>query len=74
VISLEEYRRARAARLPEVRASEELLCVNLNPAPRNAIALSCYQSTMELSPELPEDYLVVRPEFMDRVYALASQI
>lgn len=73
VIYLDDYRKARAARLPALRAEEELLCVNWNPA-FGAIALSCYQSTQELSPELPDDHAAVQPEFMNRVYALASQI
>lgn len=73
VIYLEEYRKARAARLPAHRAEEELLCVNWNPA-FGAIAPFCYQSLRDLSPDLPDEHAVVQPEFMNRVFALASQI
>jgi hypothetical protein len=74
VIQLDDYRKARAARLPALRVEEEeLLCVNWNPA-FGAIALSCYRTPQELSPELPEENATVQPDFMTRVYALASQI
>jgi hypothetical protein len=73
VIDLENYRMARAAKLPVLRRDEELLCVNWNPA-FGAIALSCYQTPQELSPQLPEASAPIQPAFMDRVYALASQI
>ena len=73
VIYLDDYRKARAAQVPAVYSEEQLLCVNWNPA-FSAIALSCYQTPQELSPQLPDDYSAIRPEFMDRVYALASQI
>jgi hypothetical protein len=52
---------------------EEPLCVNWNPA-FSVIALSCYQTPQELSPQLPEDYVALEPAFLERVYALASQI
>jgi hypothetical protein len=73
VIYLDSYRKVRTAPLPVLRAEEQLLCVNWNPA-FGAIALSCYQTPQELSPELPDEGAVVQPEFMTRVYALASQI
>ncbi|HKU71472.1 MAG TPA: hypothetical protein VJQ51_11595 [Burkholderiales bacterium] len=73
VIYLDNYRKARAAPLPALRAEEQLLCVNWNPA-FGPIALSCYQTPQELSPELPEEKDLVTPDFMTRVYALASQI
>lgn len=76
VIDLEGYRRARAARRVEEwrRYDEELLCVNWNPAV-GLVALSCYRSPAELSPELPESFANFDlGAFLDRVYALASQI
>jgi hypothetical protein len=73
VIYLDDYRKVRTAPLPVLRAEEQLLCVNWNPA-FGAIALSCYQTPQELSPELPDEGAMVQPEFMTRVYALASQI
>ena len=73
VIYMDDYRKARAAQVPAMRGEQELLCVNWNPA-FGAIALSCYQTPQELSPKLPDEHAVLNPEFMDRVYALASQI
>ena len=73
VIYMDDYRKAQAAK-PAVRCSdEELLCVNWNPA-FGVIALSCYQTPQELSPQLPDESVQLEPDFMDRVYALASQI
>ena len=73
VIYLDDYRKAQAAKLAVSYREEELLCVNWNPA-FGAVALSCYQTPQELSPQLPDDHREVTPEFLDRVYALASQI
>ena len=73
VIYLDNYRKARATPLPALRAEEQLLCVNWNPA-FGSIALSCYRTPQELSPELPDEKDLVQPGFMTRVYALASQI
>ena len=73
VIYMDDYRKAQAVKLIGLRREEELLCVNWNPA-FGAIAMSCYQTPQELSPQLPEDSAVLQPAFMDRVYALASQI
>jgi hypothetical protein len=73
VIYLDEYRKTRAAPLPALYAEEQLLCVNWNPA-FGPIALSCYQTPQEMSPELPDERALVQPEFMTRVTALASQI
>ena len=37
--------------------------------------MSCYQTEQELSPQLPEDFSAVDvPAFLDRVYALATQV
>ncbi|OGA24709.1 MAG: hypothetical protein A3I02_02040 [Betaproteobacteria bacterium RIFCSPLOWO2_02_FULL_67_26] len=74
VIHLNDYRKAKTVK-PAVQAGidEEVLCVNWNPV-FSVVALSCYQTPQELSPNLPEDYAAVEPAFIDRVYALASQI
>lgn len=76
VIFLDEYRKAKAATRVEVaeRYDEELLCVNWNPAVR-LVAMSCFQTEQELSPQLPDDLSKIDAGvFLDRVYALASQI
>ena len=75
VIFLDEYRKAKAAKSAEhVRYDEDLLCVNWNPAV-GLVAMSCYQTERELSPQLPEDFSAVDvPAFLDRVYALATQV
>ena len=75
VIYLDEYRKAKAINVAERRrGDEELLCVNWNPAVA-ALAKSCFQTEQELSPELPEDFSAFNvEEFLDRVYALASQV
>lgn len=75
LIYLDDYRRAKSAKPVEYgRYDEELLCVNWNPAV-SVIAQSSYQRPQELSPALPEDFTAVDVQaFMDRVYALASQI
>lgn len=75
IIYMDDYRKAKALKLPARRRyDEELMCVNWNPA-IGVIAMSCYQTAQELSPELPEDLATVDVDaFLDRVYALASQI
>lgn len=73
LIQLDEYRKARTAAKRVHREDEELLCVNWNPAV-SLVALASFQRPQELSPRLPDDYAAVEPGFMDRVYALASQI
>jgi hypothetical protein len=76
VIYLDDYRKAKAAKRVEAaeRYDEELLCVNWNPAVR-LVAMSCFQTEQELSPKLPEDMSTIDAgAFLDRVYALASQI
>lgn len=75
VIYMDDYRKAKAVRVSEHRRyDEELLCVNWNPA-IGVMAMSCYQTTQELSPQLPENFSDVDVKaFLDRVYALASQI
>ena len=76
IISLDEYRKAREAKRAgkTQRYDEELLCVNSNPAV-SLVAMTCFQTERELSPELPEDFSKIDAgAFLDRVYALASQI
>jgi hypothetical protein len=73
LIQLDDYRKARTAAKGAHREEEELLCANWNPAV-GLVALSSFQRPQELSPRLPDDYAALEPGFMDRVYALASQI
>jgi hypothetical protein len=75
LVYLDDYRKAKAAKPVEYgRYDEELLCVNWNPAV-SVVALTSYQTEQELSPNLPEDFTAVDVQaFMNRVYALASQI
>lgn len=75
VIYMDDYRKAKAAKPAERRRyDEDLLCVNWNPSV-GLVALSCYQTEQELSPQLPEDFTAVDvPAFLDRVYALATQV
>lgn len=73
VIYMDDYRMARAAKAARTRHDEELLCVNWNPA-FSTIALACYQTPQELSPQLPEGSAPIDQAFLDRVHALASQI
>jgi hypothetical protein len=75
VIFMDEYRKAKALDVAASRQYDEaLLCVNWNPA-IGAVAMSSYQTPQELSPSLPEDFSNTPVEaFLDRVYALATQI
>jgi hypothetical protein len=75
VIYMDDYRKAQAMTVASHgRYDEELLCVNWNPAIR-VFAMSCYQNTRELCPELPEDLSKIDADgFLDRVYALATQV
>ena len=75
VIYMDDYRKAKEAKVTgHHRYDEELLCVNWNPAIR-VIAMSCYQTAEELSPQLPEDFSNTDAEaFLQRVYALATQV
>jgi hypothetical protein len=75
VIYMDEYRKAKAAKSARPsRYDEELMCVNWNPA-IGVIAMSSYPTTQETSPELPEDFSEVDLKaFLDRVYALATQV
>jgi len=73
LIYLDEYRKAKAAKVPARRIDEELLCVNWNPA-FGVVALTTCRTPREQSPQLPENLADVEPSMMDRIYALASQI
>jgi len=75
VIYMDDYRKAQQVKVDHLsRYDDELLCVNWNPAIR-VIAMSCYQTADELSPQLPEDFSNTDAQaFLDRVYALASQV
>ena len=75
VIYMDDYRKAQESKVdPRQRYDEELLCVNWNPAIR-VIALSSYQTAAELTPQLPEDFGNLDAKaFLDRVYALATQV
>jgi hypothetical protein len=74
VIRLDEYRKARARKPAMQHRDEELLCVNWNPA-FSVVALSCFQTPQELSPQLPDDFDGIdMPAFIERLQALASQI
>ena len=73
VIYMDDYRKAQAEPAYRGGRDEELLCVNWNPA-FGVIALSCFQTPQELSPQLPEESAPLQPAFMDRIQALASQI
>lgn len=77
VIYMDKYRKSKATHRVTLRRysdEAEALCVNWNPA-IGVIAMSCYLNSNELSPQLPEDFSNVNvTEFLDRVYALSSQI
>lgn len=74
LIHLDDYRKPKRAVQPESGHREEaLLCVNWNTAIIR-VAHSWYQTPQELSPDLPHDGAAIEPAFMNRVYALASQI
>jgi len=73
LIYLDEYRKAKAEKVPARRRDEELLCVNWNPA-FGVVALTSYRTPQELSPQLPDNLADMEPAMMDRIYALASQI
>ena len=64
VIQMKDYRRP-GARKAVTQIGEGVLRVMVVPS---------LPTTLESSPALPEDYVAVDQEFIDRVYALASQI
>jgi len=76
VIYLDDYQKAKAARALtlEERYGEELLCANWNPVVGLSVAGWCGRP-QELSPPLPHDLASIDLDaFLDRVYALASQV
>jgi hypothetical protein len=73
LIYLDEYRKAKAEKVPARCRDEELLCVNWNPA-FGVVALTCYQTPRDLSPQLPDNLEDMEPAMLDRIYALATQI
>jgi hypothetical protein len=75
VIYMDDYRQARKSRDRQGHIDVSLMCVN--GAPRaSVVAASEYGSGGELSPELPEEFLTLEAAtiFLDRVYALATQV
>ena len=74
VININDYRKAKAAKAPDACRDSELLCVNWSPA-YAVVALSCYQTPQEMSPQLPDEFEGIdMPAFMNRLRALSSQI
>ena len=74
IINLNEYRAARARKQLAQPREDELLCVNWNPA-FGIVALSCFKTPQELSPQLPDDFEGIdMPAFIERLQSLASQI
>jgi hypothetical protein len=74
VININDYRKAKTAKAPAARREEELLCVNWSPA-YAVVALSCYQTPQEMSPQLPDEFEGIdMTAFMGRLRALSSQI
>jgi hypothetical protein len=79
VIDMNEFRKAKAlkansAAAASARRDGELLCVNWSPA-YAVVALSCYQTPQELSPQLPDEFEGIdMADFMGRLRALSSQI
>ena len=74
VINFNDYRKAKAAKAPASRRDDELLCVNWSPA-YAVVALSCYQTPQEMSPQLPDEFEDIdMTAFMGRLRALSSQI
>jgi hypothetical protein len=78
VINMNDFRKAKAAKTstasPSAQRDGELLCVNWSPA-YAVVALSCYQTPQELSPQLPDEFEGIdMTAFMARLRALSSQI
>jgi hypothetical protein len=75
VIFMKDCRQSKTAKRTERvrRYDEELLFANWNPAVE-LIPMSCRQSIQKLGSQRPEDFTDFDvKEFLDRVYALASQ-
>lgn len=78
VIDMNDFRKAKQAKANSATApaqrDSELLCVNWSPA-YAVVALSCYQTPQELSPQLPDEFEGIdMTTFMARLRALSSQI
>src|SRR5262245_60754673 len=75
VIYMDDYRKARKSRERQGRIDDSLMCVNGTPHISVVTASECGFGG-ELSPELPEDFLTLEDAttFLDRVYALATQV
>jgi hypothetical protein len=78
VININEFRKAKAAKTTSSAASAQrdgdLLCVNWSPA-YAVVALTCYQTPQEMSPQLPDEFdRIDKTAFMGRLRALSSQI
>jgi len=79
VINMNDFRKAKAAKASPAAAAParqdgELLCVNWSPA-YAVVALSCYQTPQELSPQLPDEFEGIdMGAFMSRLRALSTQI
>ena len=78
VINMNDFRKAKAAKAstatPSAQRDGDLLCVNWSPA-YAVVALSCYQTPQELSPQLPDEFEGIdMTAFMGRLRALSSQI
>jgi hypothetical protein len=73
-IYLDDYRKARALRIPTSRSDEEFLYVNRTPM-SGVAAPSCFKAPQEPSPQLPDDFAGTDMRaLMQRLRALASQI
>jgi hypothetical protein len=74
VININDYRKSKAVKAPGARRDGELMCVNWSPA-YAVVALSCYQTPQEMSPQLPDEFEGIdMTAFMGRLRALSSQI
>lgn len=76
IVYLDQYRKAKALKIAaaQQRCDEGRMCVNRNPAFRT-LATFCYLHPHELSPQLPDDITSIDVDaFVNRVYALTTQI
>ena len=75
VIYMDDYRKARKSRERHGRIDESVMCANGAPHVSVVAASEC-ESGAEWSPELPEQFLTLEAAttFLDRVYALATQV
>jgi len=74
VININDYRKAKAAKVAASPRDEQLLCVNWSPA-YAVVALTSCQTPQEMSPQLPDEFEDIdMTAFMGRLRALSSQI